>query len=154
MQHQTKVRKATILDLLPVALLANKYSSEVKTMDNHPLCIETLMQNMAATLMSPDGYMSLLEVDGKIVGGLWGILTNQPWSATKFAQDVIIFVDSSHRNGSGLLLIKDWIKWAKDKGAKEVYLSTASGIGTERFIRLAGKLGFEPVGHGFKKEVY
>lgn len=153
MQHQTKVRKATILDLLPVAMLADKYSKEVQTMDNHPLCVETLMQNMAATLLSEDGYLNLLEVDGRIVGGLWGILTTQPWSSTKFAQDVIIFVDADYRNGCGLLLIRDWIKWAENKGAKEVYLSTASGVDTERFIRLAGKLGFEPVGHGFKKEV-
>ena len=153
MQHTAKVRQANLLDILSISLLAERYSNEVTTMSNHPLCVKTLMEGLAATILSDDGYVSVLEVDGKIVGGFWGLLTNQPWSATKFAQDVILVVDTSYRNGNGLLLIKDWIKWSKEKGAKEVYLSTASGLGTERFIKLAGRLGFSPVGHGFKKEI-
>lgn len=153
MQHPAKVREANLLDILPIALLAEKYANEVTTMSNHPLSVKTLMEGLASTILSNDGYVSVLEVDGKIVGGFWGLLTNQPWSDTKFAQDVIIVVDVEYRNGNGLLLIKEWMKWAKVKGAREVYLSTASGIETERFIRLAGRLGFSPVGHGFKKEI-
>ncbi|QGH45095.1 hypothetical protein [Ralstonia phage Reminis] len=154
MQHTAKVRDATILDLLPLARLAESYLSEVRTMDNHPLCVKTYMEGLAASILSDDGYVSVLEVDRKVVGGFWGIITNQPWSATKFAQDIIIYVEKPYRDGNGLKLIRQWMKWAKDKGAKEVYLSTASGIDTERFIRLTKLLGFEPVGHGFKKEVY
>lgn len=153
MQHSTKIRLATILDLLPLASLAERYLLEVKTMDNHPLCIKTYMEGLTASILSDDGYVSVLEVNGKIVGGFWGIITNQPWSSTKFAQDIIIYVEKPYRNGNGLNLIRHWMKWAKDKGAIEVYLSTASGIDTERFIRLTKLLGFEPVGHGFKKEV-
>ncbi|GGH32676.1 GNAT family N-acetyltransferase [Klebsiella phage KL01] len=153
MQHTAKVRLANILDLLPLARLAESYLSEINTMSNHPLCIKTYMEGLTASIMADDGYVSVLEVDGKIVGGFWGIITNQPWSATKFAQDIIIYVEQPYRNGNGLKLIRQWIEWAKDKGAKEVYLSTASGIDTERFIRLTKLLGFEPIGHGFKKEV-
>lgn len=152
-QHQAKVRYAHLLDLLPIASLAERYAGEVTTMVNHPLCATTLMEGLAATILSDDGYVSVLEVDGKIVGGFWGILTNQPWSATKFAQDVIIVVDKGHRNGSGLMLIRHWIKWAKEKGAKEVYLSTASGIETQRFTKLAERIGFTSVGVGYRKEI-
>lgn len=153
LKHTAKVREANLLDLLPIASLAERYCHEVKTMANHPLSVKTLMEGLTATMLSDDGYVSVLEVDGKIVGGFWGVITNQPWSDTRFAQDVIIFVDTQHRNGSGLLLIRNWIKWAKSKGAKEVYLSTASGINTEKFIRLAERLGFSSVGQGFKKEI-
>ncbi len=152
MLHPAKIRSAHMLDLLPIALLAERYANEVETMKNHPLHIQTLMEGLAATILT-GGYLKVLEVDGKIVGGLWGILANQPWSNAKFAQDMIILVDKGHRNGNGLLLIRDWIKWAKEKGATEVYLSTASGIETERFIRLTERLGFSPVGHGFRKEL-
>lgn len=152
-QHTAQVRLANLLDLIPIAQLAERYFSEVKTMHNHPLCVETLMRGLAASVLADDGYVAVLEVNGKIVGGFWGVITNQPWSATKFAQDVILVVDKNLRKGHGLKLIKAWVSWAKDKGAKEVYLSTASGIETERFNRLANKLGFSLVGHGFSKEV-
>lgn len=152
-KHPAKVRVANLLDLIPIAQLAERYFSEVKTMSNHPLCVKTLMEGLAASILSDDGYVSVLEVDGKIVGGFWGVLTNQPWSSTKFAQDVILVVDKELRKGYGLKLIKAWVDWSKDKGAKEVYLSTASGIETERFNRLANKLGFSLVGHGYSKEI-
>lgn len=152
-KHSTKVRAANLLDLLAIGLLAERYHSEVTTMSNHPLCMETLMNGLAATILSDKGYVSVLEINGHIVGGFWGILTNQPWSAALYAQDVMIVVDEAHRNGKGLLLIKDWIKWAEGKGAKEVCLSTASGIETERFTRLAERLGFTSAGHAFSKEI-
>lgn len=152
-KHSAKVRLANLLDLIPIAQLAERYFSEVKTMNNHPLCVKTLMEGLAASILSEEGYVSVLEVDGHISGGFWGVITNHPWSDTKFAQDVILVVDKDYRDGKGLLLIKSWLRWAKDKGAKEVCLSTASGIETERFNRLVSKLGFNLVGHGYSKEI-
>lgn len=67
------------------------------------------------------------------------------------AQDVCFFVDEDVR-GHGLLLIKDWIKWAKSNKAKEVCLSTASGIDTERTCELFRKHGFIYQGAAYTKE--
>lgn len=153
LKHKTKIRNAHMLDLIPLAKLADEYYKEVQTMKNHPLSMTKLMEGLAATILSPDGYLKVAEYDDKIVGGFWGILTNQPWSEAKLAQDVMIFVSSGYRGNLGLSLIRDWINWSKEMGAVEVLLSTASGIDTERFISLAEHLGFSRAGHAFVKEV-
>lgn len=153
-KHSTQVREANLLDLLPLAILSELYVSEVETMNLHPFCPETLMRNMAASILSPDAFVSVLTNEaGEIVGSIWGVLTSHPWSSAVFAQDVALFVHPDYRDGSGLKLIRAWVKWSKDKGAKEVYLSTASGIHTEKFIKLTERLGFQSAGYISRKEV-
>ena len=121
-------------------------------MKNHPIDAKVLMQGLAATISNPTGYLKVLSVDGKVVGGFWGCLTNMPWSSTPIAQDIIIFVSKESR-GYGKLLINDWIQWAKDKGAKEVCLSTGSGIDTDTTCKLFERCGFRKVGYMYMKEI-
>lgn len=151
-QHPAKVRQAHMLDLMPMAALAEVYAAEAPQMKMHPVHIPTLMESFANTILADTGYLSVIEVDGKIVGGMWGILTNMPWSSTKVAQDIILFVQKDYR-GVGGLLINDWVQWAEAKGAVEVILSTASGIKHESFARLMSRKGFALQGQTFSKEL-
>lgn len=152
MHQVASVRDACLLDLLVLASLAERYAEEVIEMKQHPIDAQKLMQGMAATIAADTGYLKVLVVDGKIVGGFWGCLTSMPWSSTLFAQDIIVFVDKAYR-GHGKLLINDWLCWAKWKGAKEVALSTASGIDTEKVCKLYERYGFRKIGYSFMKEV-
>lgn len=152
MGNPASIRKATLLDLMPLAKMSETYISEVTTMCNNPISIPTLMRNLAASIVVDDAYVKVMELDGKMIGGMWGVLTTLPWSDTPIAQDVIIFVHKSHR-GLGNKFIEDWVTWSTSKGAKEVLLSTASGITTDRFIKLMGLKGFKPQGYSFVKEI-
>lgn len=152
MQHTTKVRDAGLLDLLVIAQLAEEYSEEAPQMKIHKVSIDTLMNNLAATIVSDEGYLRVMELDGKIIGGMWGLLTTMPWSDTKLSQDIILFIKKDYR-GYGLPLIDDWVNWSLEKGASEVILSTASGIKTELFYRLMERKGFSLQGHTFSKEI-
>lgn len=152
-QCSTKIRDAHLLDLLPITVLAEKYMQEVQCMDNHPISIKALMDNLAATIINTDGCLRVLEVDGVIVGGMWGFICSQFWSEARMAQDVILFVSKEHRGRYGRMIIKDWEQWAKEKGAVEVLLSTASGINTKGFGSLAKHLGYAEAGNVYKKEI-
>ena len=145
-----KIRQANMLDLMAMAAIAEGYSEEAPQMKVHPVDIPMLMQSYANTILSPDGYLAVLEVDGKIVGGMWGILTTMPWSVTKVAQDIVLFVKKEFR-GIGNLLIDDWVQWAAQMGAVEVILSTASGIKPESFGRLMTRKGFVLQGQTYSK---
>lgn len=151
MRREAKVRAATLLDLLPIGQLAERYNVATQGMKGHPLDIPTFMQNIAMSLVIPTGYASVLIVDGKMVGAFWGCLTNMPWSVTKIAQDICFFVDDGAR-GHGLMLIRDWVRWAKAQGAHEVCLSSASGIDTDRTNELFRKQGFTLQGESYSKE--
>lgn len=132
--------------------MAGRYAAEVQEMRNHLIDNKQLMAGLATTIASPDGYLRVLVVDDKIAGALWGCLTTMPWSSVKFAQDIILFVDKPYR-GFGGVLINDWVNWAKEKGAKEVHLSTASGIETDRTCKLFKRKGFKQIGHSYSMEV-
>ena len=152
MHHNPQVRDAGHLDLLILAKLAEEYAQEVIEMKQHPVDARVLMQGLAATISNPTGYLKVLSVDGKIVGGFWGCLTNMPWSSTLIAQDIIVFVNKEYR-GYGKLLIEDWLKWSESMGAKEVCLSTGSGIKTEVTCKLFERYGFRKVGYMYMKEI-
>lgn len=151
-QHSIKVRDAHLLDLLAMTKLAEVYADEAPQMKMHTIDVETLMRNMAATILDPKGYLTVLEVDGEVVGGMWGYLMSMPWSKVETAQDVILFVKKGDR-GNGLLLIDSWVKWAESKGAKEIVLSTASGIKPKSFDKLMSRKGFTLQGYTYSKEV-
>nr|DAD80229.1 MAG TPA: acetyltransferase domain containing protein [Caudovirales sp. ctTqA28] len=152
MRQAPQVRDAGHLDLLMLAKLAEEYAQEVIEMKQHPVDARVLMQGLAATISNPTGYLKVLSVDGKIVGGFWGCLTNMPWSSTLIAQDIIVFVNKEYR-GYGKLLIEDWLKWSESMGAKEVCLSTGSGIKTEVTCKLFERYGFRKVGYMYMKEI-
>lgn len=152
MHHNPQVRDAGHLDLLILAKLAEEYAQEVIEMKQHPVDARVLMQGLAATISNPTGYLKVLSVDGKVVGGFWGCLTNMPWSSTLIAQDIIVFVNKEYR-GHGKLLIDDWLKWSKSMRAKEVCLSTGSGINTEVTCKLFERYGFRKVGYMYSKEI-
>ncbi|QHJ79514.1 MAG: hypothetical protein [Caudoviricetes sp.] len=118
----------------------------------HTVDVKTTLESMATTILADDGYLRVLEVDGKIAGGMWGFLTNMPWSKVKVATDIILFVKKEYR-GYGLSLVDDWVSWAEAKGASEVIISTASGIKPESFSRLVQRKGFSLQGHTFSKEI-
>ncbi len=147
-----KIRQATLMDVMPMAQLAEVYSEEAPQMKLHKLDIQTLMTSYFNTILSPGGYLAVMEVDSNIVGGLWGMLSNMPWSTVKVAQDIILFVKKEYR-GNGGLLVDDWVKWALDNGAQEVILSTASGIKPESFGRLMQRKGFILQGQTYSKEI-
>lgn len=150
--HGVTVRTASHLDLLWLSKLAESYAQEVTEMKRHPVDAQTLMRNLSLTISNPEGYLSVLVADGEIVGAFWGLITTMPWSCTKVAQDLIVFVDKAYR-GYGKLLLSDWVKWAGSAGAKEVLLSTASGIDVDKTCKLYERLGFKKVGYMYQKEI-
>lgn len=151
-QHPAKVRDANLLDLLAMTKLAEVYSEEAPQMKVHTVHVETLMRNMASTILDPKGYLTVMEVDGEVVGGMWGYLMSMPWSNVISAQDVILFIKKDNR-GQGGLLIDAWVNWSEQQGAKEIVLSTASGIKPASFDKLMSRKGFTLQGYTYSKEV-
>lgn len=150
MCRKAEVRQATILDLIGIGQLALRYSDESAGMGNHPLCIDEFMKNLALTIVAETGYVSVIVIANEVHGCFWGCLTNMPWSSAKYAQDICFFMDREHR-GHGWKLIREWVSWAKARGAVEVCLSSASGIETDRAYRLFKNLGFTKMGEAYSK---
>lgn len=148
------IREANELDIPRLAIMARAYSVEAKKHGSFPYDEQFAITNVAISMLSDKNCIKLSVVDGKVVGFIWGVLAELPWSRTPIVFDNILYVEPEHRGSAiGLKLIKSYEKWAKESGAKVVSLSIASGITEQRTLALFNKLGYELIGYQCRKEL-
>lgn len=115
----SRIREATKEDVLDLLVLFKQFSKESGY--KYKLDMVTLKENLELAVEAPNFLLSVLEVDGEIVGSLVGAVTTPLFSKDKTATELAWFVEESHRGSSGSLrLIKNYENWAKDKGCKFV----------------------------------
>jgi len=101
-------------------------------------------------LMAGAGVVLVAEVDGEIVGGFMGTCAEHFFSSAKVAGDLAIFVAPDYRGGLlGARLIKTFVDWAKEQGAKIIDTSVTTGVMTPKTEALFARLGGELVGSVF-----
>ena len=147
------VRQATLLDLLSLAPLADLYAQEAKGHDEFTVDLEHCLSNAAMTIMSDDGCFLVAYEGNQPVGFLWGYAMSMPWSKKKVAFDNLLYTIPAKRNGkAGVMLMKEWESWAKERGAVAVQISIASGIHEEKTISFYKKMGYSYIGTQLRKE--
>ena len=95
------------------------------------------------------------EVDGKIVGGIVGVLT-QLWfnNACKVASELAWWVAPEHRRGrTALKLYQAFEAWAKEQGAAHIVMSDLVVEGETPAAKLFEKLGYAIVERAHMKGV-
>lgn len=148
------VRTATLLDLLLLAPLAERYAEEAQKHENFPIDMEHLVGQAAAATLSEDSCILICFKGKEPIGLLWGHCSSLPWSKSKLAYDTILYVTPETRKKSkaGYLLMKAWNEWAAESGASEVQISIASGIHEEETIRFYKRMGYSLIGSQYRKE--
>lgn len=100
------------------------------------------------------GVVFAAEIDGQVIGGFAGALT-EPWFGDDLiAYDYSFFIEPGKRQGFiAIKLILAFQEWAKAKGAKEIQVGITTGINVAGTTRLYRRLGFEYNGPLFRMEV-
>jgi len=100
-------------------------------------------------LMS-DQYVRVYEQDDKILGGMVG-MSVQPWfSNDLYAVDIALFISAKHRGSlAAARLIKDFVVWAKQTGAKQIRPGVTTGAPGTAASRLYQAMGFTNCGSTF-----
>lgn len=100
------------------------------------------------------GVVFAAEVEGRIVGGFAGALTEQWFSDDLIAFDYSFFIEPGKRQGLiAMKLILAFQEWAKAKGAKEIQMGITTGINVAGTSRLYTRMGFQFNGPLFRMEV-
>jgi hypothetical protein len=148
------VRYANELDILRLAVLAELYSKEAGNHDSFPFDVGLSIRNVSMAMTSPNNYIGVL-IDGcEIIGFLWAVATQMPWSHSTVVFDNILYLLPEKRGGyKAASLIRHYESWCKSVGAVTCSMSTASGIGTDRTCALFERLGYSKVGVQFRKEL-
>lgn len=111
--------------------------------------VERLLTNLAAG----KGCLLVAERDGEIIGGFAGVLTPYYFSEEMMAVDLALFVSQDRRGGlAAVMLIRSFIEWAFQNGAREALLGTNFGA-ESKANQLYGRIGLGQVGGLFSSGV-
>jgi GNAT superfamily N-acetyltransferase len=81
-------------------------------------------------------------VSNDVGGGLFGEVERGWNSRELMASDLFFYA----RDGSGVSLLRAFIKWARRSGASRIVITTTSGMDDERVSRFLEKMGLTKVG--------
>lgn len=139
-----KVRKANESDLELIELFTLGMINESNRYAKLGVNQSKVMQTVKSFIQSDDkGVVLMAEFGGAIVGGFIGALSDEWCSDNFIAFDLVNYIDPEFRGlGTSRELVKSFIQWAKERGAKFVNCGTNTGVNTEHAIKLYGSMGF------------
>ena len=103
----------------------------------------TIQRNFVVAMQFDDGYAKVLEKDGKVIGGLVGLIGDNS-CGIRSAQDLF-----TYSNGGTTILIKDFLQWAEVRGARFVQVTDLSH--NPRYEKLCRAMGLNPAGNNYAK---
>lgn len=110
--------------------------------------------NFLHSLINGVGVVFVAEIDGVVVGGIAGALTDQWFSDDLIAYDYSLFIDPAKRHGiTARRLILAFESWATIKGAKQLHMGIGTGINVEGTVRLYQSCGLNHFGPLMMKEL-
>lgn len=106
------------------------------------------------TLIDGAGVVFAAEVNGEVVGGMPGAVTEQWFNHDLVAYEYCLFVEPGKRQGIiAMRLLLAFQEWAKIKGAKEIHLGITTGVNVEGTARLYSRMGYKYAGPIMKLEL-
>ena len=147
------IRFATAKDLDAVEPLGRKFFEEAK----HPGTWngEHWKQTWSRVMELAGGFVLLWEEDGKLVGFLGGMLSQDPFSGEHVASENFWFVDPAHRKGLGAIrLLAAFEQHAKSAGCDRIYMVHLASLTPGALERLYQRRGYELVEQTFRKNLW
>lgn len=146
------IRPATIEDIPRIVELGNMLHQESRY-----AAISFSEEKVAALmkhLIQVDGVVFVAEVDGEIVGGIAGGVTEFWFSTEKQAFDYSFFLAPDARHGmQAVRLMVAFESWAKLRGARQVDMGITTDIHVDKSARLYTGMGYKDCGKLFVKEI-
>lgn len=149
MSELYRVRDATDKDVIEVVTIGMEVHKEsaFSHMKFNPGKCEALMLDAIAGAHGM--WMQVIEYQERVVGMFVAQVVETYFGYDRVAHDLILAVTKEHR-GKCFIAIQEitsnYHKWARENGAKRVFLSTSTGIRPQEIAALYETLGFRQIG--------
>lgn len=145
------IRPATITDIPRLLVLGEAMHRESPKFSAAAWSAGKVGELLESLILDPDGLVLVAEVDGELVGGFLGVISEHFFSHDRFAQDFALFVASDRRGAyAGKRLLEGFKAWAQAKGVPaELGISTM--VNVEQTGRLFEACGFERYGYLYRE---
>lgn len=102
---------------------------------------------LVSLIVGPQSVVLVSEQDGEVTGAVLGMVTRSMIGPDHMASDLSFFVRPEHRaSRAGVALLRRFIKWAVDAGAKRISMGNSAGMDDERYVKLLSRYGFDRAG--------
>lgn len=146
------IRAATLKDLDALRALGKTMHAESPRFSRLEYDASKVDAVLQIALADPR-YFTLVaeEEDGEIIGGFVGFMMEHWCSTDSVAQDLALFVRPDRRGGIlAARLVKSFVYWAQDRGAKHIVLGISTGVKVEETASLYKSLGLKQFGYLFE----
>jgi len=148
------IRDANHSDILDITIAAKMFSKET----NHP-ALNTINPNKVANSLQQliDSELGLVKVacfNNEIVGAIAGVVTELPINDLVISQELMLWLDPSHRNGkTAPKLIDAYVAWSTKMGCDFARLSALDAVLEGRAGVLFKRKGFVEIETAYIKEL-
>ena len=113
---------------------------------------EKVKQYFNLALRKPNGFSIIAEDDNKPVGFLISDMSEYLIGHQKVAKNMELYVVPEKRGSkAGLMMMKNFIKWAEMNDATEIIFAPSSMTNINKFDAFAKRLGMEAIGKVYKR---
>jgi GNAT superfamily N-acetyltransferase len=113
-----------------------------------------IQQLKAFNFDAPNGYFRLAVMDGIVYGGFLGVVSPTFFCPEKIAKDQGWWVKPRYRGSSAAIrLLRDFERWAREKGARKVMIGQTGVENIEKTTRLFKHCGYEVCGYNTVKDL-
>lgn len=136
-------RSADIPEIIRLSEIMHQ-ESRYRTLTYNGVKFAALLRQL---IDSPSGMVAVAERNGDIVGAIAAVVTDHYFADATISYELGLYVEKAHRGTmAGYRLAKEYIYWAKEKGADQIDMGITTGIDEERTGRLYERLGLQHVG--------
>lgn len=119
-----------------IAFSAEKVGQLILQLHGHPLT----------------GTLLVADLDGEIIGTMWGYLAEYFFSEERMATDVLIYIAPAHRKGrTARRLVEAFETWGVSRGARNIQLGVSSGINNVGCARFFERIAYHTTGFSLSK---
>lgn len=120
------IREATIEDIPALSECAENFHAECP--DTYSYDRGRVEDMMRACILSGDRCVFVIDVDGRAVGGIIGMLSLL-WTSGEFvASELAWFTNKEHRGAGGLKLLRAYEDWAESKDVDLIIVADIAGV--------------------------
>lgn len=142
------IRRAEYKDIEPTLELLKDFHSE--SMDKYNVFCNIDIARQVMTKFVDTSFV--VEIDGKIVGVLGGMINNYPLNDKPVYTEWIWYVDPKYRSW-GVRLYKKLEEYCKERGIKQIGMALMANSKAEKLEKFYLRLGFVLLEKHFIKEI-
>ena len=131
-EEEYKIREAYVSEETMIAACGIRYYKELSLYNlwnKFDFNIKKLLKYLRLAMADQNQLILIAIADEDIIGVYWVTLDTPVWSSALIAVDKFLYVIPEYRGFDiGREFIKEFEKWAENKGVKAIFTATNSGI--------------------------